>query len=135
MYIVEILSIEKIMPNALAFLNEHAWTFTEWITYHLELPCWMKVCPIDWRPGVNHIRLSFFVIEWDRLSALASLLSVILECKARGQYYKTLQIDNLKKMYRFYCKLVFCYCQSLSQDWANTLAYYVIRTLRICNVL
>ncbi len=31
----------------------------------------------------------------------------MLECKARGQYYKTLKIDNEQKMDRFLGKLVF----------------------------
>ncbi len=34
------------------------------------------------------------------------------------------------------CKLVyFCYCQSLSLAWTNTLAYYGIRAFLVCTVL
>ncbi len=56
--------------------------------------------------------------------------------ETRGPYYKTLQIHNLWKMDRFRSKQEsFLLSITNTLAWTDTLAFYRIRKLQICNVL
>jgi hypothetical protein len=58
-----------------------------------------------------------------------------LVARLKGLYYKTLHVRNSRQMARFFSKRVsFLLSVTNALVWANTLAYFQIRKLRISNV-
>jgi CDP-diglyceride synthetase len=84
-----------------------------WLPLCWVLLCWMALCWVSW--------------HWRGLTQLSETF-LVLQLTLHSKFYKTLHINNVRKMDRLRCKLVSLF---LSMTFTNTLAYYIIRPFSV----